>query len=153
MEHLNEIFDIEPQEQEPKKEIVPISPKPIVKEDPVDDTLIPDFITAKDNIDAIMEMGRGALEKVLTIAEAGQHPRFYEAAAILIKNLSDANKDYLDVHEKVSRIRKNNNDSGHQNSNQSAKINIEQAVFTGTATELLQQVNPRKVTLESTEVK
>lgn len=153
MEHLNEIFNIDSVEQPKDVVIVPVS-KPKPPEDPIDSTLVPDFVTAKDNIDVIMEMGKAALEKVLEIAQEGQHPRFYEAAAILIKNLSDANKDYLDVHEKISRIRRNNDAIGNnQNAPAGAKINIEQAVFTGTAAELLQQVKPRIIESVAVETK
>jgi hypothetical protein len=139
METLNEIFDITP--STPNTEIVLI-PKEKPEPDSIDKTLIPDFNTSRDNIDAIMDMGRVALEKVLEIAQEGQHPRFYEAAALLIKNLSDANYQYLELHEKISRIRKNNSESGHNN-NDVGKISIKNAIFTGTTADLLKQVNPR----------
>lgn len=143
MTTLNEIFDINKEEKANNLPII-IQSKPVPPVDPIDNTLIPDFVTSRENIDAIMDMGRAALEKVLEIAQEGQHPRFYEAAALLIKNLSDANYQYVELHEKVSRIRKNNSDSGHGNNN-GPKINIEKAVFTGTTSDLLKQVNPRKI--------
>jgi len=144
MENLNDIFDLEPIEKEKSNNNLTIiksneiNPSAI---DPVDSALIPDFNTSRDNIDAIIAMGRQALEQVLEIAQEGQHPRFYETAAILIKNLSDANKDYLDVHEKISRIRKNN---AEVNGGSTPSIQIKNAVFTGTASDLLKQVNPRE---------
>lgn len=139
MNELNEVFEIEPVKTE---EQLPTLISETKKLDPIDETLIQDFTTSRDNVDAIMDMGRTALQKVLEIAQEGQHPRFYEAAALLIKNLSDANFQYMEIHEKVSRIRKNNADSGHEDS---PKISIEKAIFTGTTADLLKQVNPRKV--------
>lgn len=46
---------------------------------------------------AAIEKGQEALSGMLDVANMSQHPRGYEVVATLIKTLSDANKDLLEL--------------------------------------------------------
>ena len=111
MDKLADVFDVE------ITEVIPPA-KPLVAKktdtpvaDPLEKDLLSDLQASRVDFDTIIELGKTALENVLSIADQGQHPRFYEAAAILIKNISDANKERLELHLKLSQIRKNQADA------------------------------------------
>ena len=65
-----------------------------------------DYEFARKNIRTIVERGSIALDKMLEVADLSQHPRSYEVVSTLIKSLSDANKDLLELSEKKGRIEK-----------------------------------------------
>lgn len=59
-----------------------------------------DFDYARGNLIAVIEKGQEALTGILDVAGMSQHPRAYEVAATLIKAMSDANKDLLELQKK-----------------------------------------------------
>jgi len=68
-----------------------------------------DYEFARLSARNLLEKGSVALDKMLEVADLSQHPRSYEVVSTLIKSLSDANKDLLDLAEKKTRIEKNKN--------------------------------------------
>jgi hypothetical protein len=65
----------------------------------------------------------------LHVAKESEHPRAYEVAAALIKNLSDLNKDLLEVQKRKKDL---------TGESQNAKnINVDKAIFVGSTTELV----------------
>lgn len=98
-----------------------------------------DFKTTRDNIDTIMDTGTSALTKVIEMLDNTDHPRWAEAAALLIKSMTDANREYMESHKKLSEINRNNN------SQPGGDVNIEKAViYTGTGADMIKQFNPRQ---------
>lgn len=56
-----------------------------------------DYHFARCNIVNIIQKGQEALDGIMDVASMSQHPRSYEVAATLIKTISDANKDLLEL--------------------------------------------------------
>lgn len=129
--NLNQILQIEPAEivQEPKKE------KQIVK---VESGIKDDFDYSRSNYYNLIEKGNEALDNLLEVAKESQHPRAYEVAANMLKNLSD-------MTDKLMILQKQKKDlEGNQSANEK-NINIDKAVvFAGSTTDLLKQTRKIK---------
>lgn len=69
----------------------PALPAPI--EPPPDD----DFEFVRSNLRDLIQKTKTTMATALDVAEAGQHPRQFEAAAGMVKALLDANKELLDA--------------------------------------------------------
>ena len=117
-EKLSEVFDLEPIVQdEIAQELVPIN-NSVVTDDA-------DF--ARTNIKNLINSGSSALNNLLTVAKDSQQPRAYEVAATLIKNLSDLNKDLMEIQKRKQDL------TGETTKNKN--INVDKAVFVGSTTE------------------
>lgn len=84
-------------------EIVEIkkSTPPAVKQDK--DTKEEDYDYARTNFYNVIEKGTQALEDMLDVAKASEHPRAYEVVSTLMKTLVDANKDLVTMSEKKKK--------------------------------------------------
>ena len=58
-----------------------------------------DYKYARTNFYNVIEKGTDALEQMLDVAKASEHPRAYEVVSTLIKTLIDANKDLVSLGE------------------------------------------------------
>lgn len=96
--------------------------------EPINDSIIlsenesDDYNFARKNIRSILERGTVALDRMIEVADLSQHPRSYEVVSTLIKSLSDANKDLLELSEKKGRIEKSKNHSETQTINNNLYI-------------------------------
>lgn len=88
-------------------DITPIEEVQKVKSNSVDD----DFQYARGNLISIIEKGQEALNGMLEVAQMSQHPRSYEVAATIIKTLSDANKDLMELSKRRKELERD--DSGN----------------------------------------
>jgi hypothetical protein len=131
-ENLSELFDVEPLKttSPTKQELVPV----------VEETndVEADFNHARTNIKSLIRKGDDAIDKLLLVADASEHPRAYEVAANLIKTMADLNKDLLDIQKK----RKDLNGTSRQT--ESGPINVDKAVFVGSTTELIKMIKNNK---------
>ena len=59
-----------------------------------------DYKYARQNFYSVIESGTKALEDMLDVAKASEHPRAYEVVSTLMKTLIDANKDLVNLSEK-----------------------------------------------------
>jgi len=59
-----------------------------------------DYKYARENFYNVIEKGTDALEQMLDVARASEHPRAYEVVSTLMKTLVDANKDLVAMGEK-----------------------------------------------------
>ena len=126
-EKLSEVLDVEPIDfTEHKNEIVEVKT-------PIED----DAEFARGNIRNLIEKGNEAMSDLLNVAKASEHPRAYEVAANLIKNLADLNKDLLE-------IQKRKRDLSPQESSGSKNINVDKAVFVGSTAELVKLLKTNK---------
>jgi len=126
--NLSDVFDITPiSKPEEKKEKLPtISTKynePDLKQDLTDA-----YQQSKENLQGIIDQGQEAMEEILNIAKAGQHPRAFEVYGGLLKNMVDANKELL-------AIQKQMRDMDEEKKKQSG-TNIDKAIFVGSTSEL-----------------
>ena len=105
----------------------------LVESLPQNGNLDDDVYFARDNIRDLVKKGNVAFTEILKVAKESQHPRAYEVAATLLKNLSDLNKDLLELHKRKEDLEPK--DYGRQN------INVDKAVvFTGSTTELVKLI-------------
>jgi hypothetical protein len=111
---------------------------PIVKEDkPItvhqDNSENPDANYSRANYYNLIEKGNEALDGILEVAKESQHPRAYEVAANMIKNLSD-------VTEKLMVLQKQQQDLRPKEAAAPTNINVDKAVFVGSTAELLKKL-------------
>lgn len=130
--NLSEIFDIEPivpKVEEIKTEIVE------VEQESASDLTV-DLNLARTNIKSLLNKGDTAIDNLLKVAEASEHPRAYEVAATFIKTLADLNKDLIDIQKKKKDL------TGEKPVDSS--INIDKAVFVGSTTDLIKNLKNKK---------
>tara|TARA_B100002019_G_scaffold169533_1_gene146595 strand:- start:1857 stop:2318 length:462 start_codon:yes stop_codon:yes gene_type:complete len=88
-----------------------------------------DYRYARENLYEIIENGSHALHELVEIAKSSEHPRAFEVVASLMKTLTDANKDLLEVQAKVKKLKQEDNI-------QTGPNNVTNALFVGSTTEL-----------------
>jgi hypothetical protein len=131
--NLSDIFDIDP-----------ITPTNVieVKETPVveikDSTIEDDVEFARQNIKKLINKGGVAFDNLLLVANESEQPRAYEVVATLIKNLSDLNKDLLELQKRKKDLQ------GSEEKKQSGNVNVDKAVFVGSTTELVKFLKNNK---------
>jgi len=79
---------------------------------------------SKDNLQHIIDQGKDAMEEILNIAKNSQHPRAFEVYGTLLKNMTEANKELLNIQKQMRDI------SGAKS--EAVQTNIDKAVFVGT---------------------
>jgi hypothetical protein len=121
---LSEVLDVEPIGS---TELLPATPVTKVDDDA-------DF--ARENIRTLIEKGNLAVDGILHVAKESEHPRAYEVAANLIKNLSDLNKDLMEIQKRKKDLAPQSQRSGD--------INVDKAVFVGSTTELVKFLKNNK---------
>ena len=85
-----------------------------------------DYKYARENFYNVIEKGTEALEDMLNVAKASEHPRAYEVVSTLMKTLIDANKDLVSMGEKKQK--ENDSPEGSKVTNNN--------LFVGSTTEL-----------------
>lgn len=124
--NLSEIFDVSPlNENKPKTEVVTTH----YNEPNMDEDLTDAYQQSKENLQGIIDSGKDAMEEILQIAKAGQHPRAFEVYGGILKNMVDANKELLAIQKQIRSM----DDSKKESKSQT---NIDKAIFVGSTTEL-----------------
>lgn len=75
-----------------------------VEEKKVNPEMETDFKYARENLYNIIERGTDALNGIVDLAQQSQHPRSFEVVADLVRTLSTANKDLLDLQKKMKDL-------------------------------------------------
>lgn len=133
-EKLSEILDVEPI-QVVESEITPSAE--IIEAVPVVNVVETDTDFARQNIRELINKGASAIEELAVVARDSQHPRAYEVMAGMLKNLTDMNKDLLDLQKKKQDL------TGVKES-ASKDVNIDKAVFVGSTAELMKLLKSEK---------
>lgn len=68
--------------------------------------IVDDFEYARGNVIAAIEKGQEALSGIVDVAGMSQHPRSYEVVATLVKAVTDANKDLLELSKRRKELEK-----------------------------------------------
>jgi len=129
--NLSEVFDVEPLKEvkEEKKEKLPVLQQnyndPDLKQDLTDA-----YQQSKENLQEFIDHGKDALEELIQIAKAGQHPRAFEVYSGLLKNLVDANKELLATQKQMRDMDENAKKAS------STGPTIDKAIFVGSTSEL-----------------
>ena len=96
--------DIAPVEK-PVKAIavrVPEPLHPLAQEDP---HAANDYNEVRKNLKELIDVGKSALDGIMQVASEGESPRAYEVAAIIMRQIADANSSLIDLHKRVKDIR------------------------------------------------
>ena len=136
---MEEVFDVTPTVvEETKKETLPV----VKSKDPVDPAeldqdLADAYQQSKENLQGLIEQGTEAMEEILNVAKAGQHPRAFEVYGTLLKNMVDANKELLAIQKQMREM------SGVKKE-ASSSTNIDKAIFVGSTSELSKLLKGKK---------
>lgn len=128
-EKLSEILDIEPIIFDKSNEIQTVE----TNINSIDD----DSEFARQNIRQLIEKGNDAIDGILNVAKASDHPRAYEVAANMLKHLTDMNKDLME-------IQKRKKDLQPKESLPTNGINVDKAVFVGSTKELVKLLKSKE---------
>lgn len=121
---LAEIFDIVPKEE--------VKSTPVVVKQEDEASPEDDFKFARDNIKELVKKGNIAVDNILAVASATDHPRAYEVAANMIKQLGDMNKDLLALQKTRKEL--------SPEAMPTTTVNVDKAVFVGSTAELIKQI-------------
>ena len=94
-----------------------------VGEDDIED----DYKYQRDNFYNLVEKGSAAIDGILELAKESEHPRTYEVAGQLIKNVAEVTEKLGDLQEKMRRLKEVPNN---------APKNVTNALFVGSTMEL-----------------
>jgi flagellar biosynthesis chaperone FliJ len=105
---------------------------------PTDDKMNKDYEYARSNFYNVIESGTEALEQMLDVAKASEHPRAYEVVSTIMKTLVDANKDLVAMStKKVENEEKANSESPNG-------LTTNNNLFVGSTNELQQLIKDMK---------
>ena len=108
-----------------------IEPEPIVTTgEDIDD----DYKYQRDNFYNLVEKGSAAIEGILELAKEGEHPRAYEVAGNLIKQVAEVTEKLGDLQEKMRKLKEVPNN---------APKNVTNALFVGSTAELQKMLNEK----------
>ena len=112
---------------------------PVVQEDkPItihqSDENNPDANYSRANYYNLIEKGNEALDGILEVAKESQHPRAYEVAANMIKNLSDVTEKLMILQKQQQELKPKEEQATQTN------ISVDKAVFIGSTADLLRQL-------------
>ena len=66
------------------------------------DQIKQDYNSARKNMKDLIGIGFDAIDGIMKVADAGDSPRAYEVASILIKTVSELNTDLMELHKSTS---------------------------------------------------
>jgi len=122
---LDELLDIT--EKAPvKKETKVIIPRPKDNED-----VSADYKYSRENFYNLIERGQDAIDGILELAKESEHPRTYEVAGQLIKNVGETTEKLLDLQRKLKDLKEVPN---------TAPKNVTNALFVGSTAELQKMI-------------
>lgn len=131
---MEEIFDVAPK---------PTENLPVVKKESVpalqanlEEDLVDAYEQTKTNLQDLIDQGKDAMDEILQIAKAGQHPRAFEVYGTLLKNVVDANKELLAIQKQMRDMDKKSQPSG--------TTTIDKAIFVGSTSELSKLIKQEK---------
>ena len=123
---LNEVLGIEGELIEPEKKSLPR--ENFEARTKYDDDISKDYRYARENLYDVIERGTEALDYLLELAKASEHPRAYEVVGTLTKTLVEANKDLLEIQKKVKDLQADDKKEFPQN--------VTNALFVGSTADL-----------------
>ena len=70
-----------------------------------DEDIDADYKYQRENFYRLVEQGSTAIEGILELAKEGEHPRAYEVAGQLIKNVAEVTEKLGDLQEKMKKLK------------------------------------------------
>ena len=102
-----------------------VVPKKVVKSN--EDDIENDYKYQRENFYGLVERGQDAIDGILELAKEGEHPRAYEVAGNLIKQVAEVTEKLGDLQEKMRKLKEVPN---------TAPKNVTNALFVGSTAEL-----------------
>ena len=124
-----------------KKEYTPPVPR---VEDKNKEDVDNDYKYSRENYYNLIERGQDAIQGILDIANESQHPRAYEVAGNLIKQVADTVDKLQDLQGKLKTLKDVPNKTS---------TNIKQALFVGSSAELHKMLKNKNKDVQSEEDK
>jgi hypothetical protein len=120
---INKYLGVETEDS--KKESTP--PAVIRKDDKKKDDVDNDHKYSRESYYDLIQKGQEAIDGILSVAKEGEHPRAYEVAGQLIKNVGDTVDKLQDLNKKLKELKEVPNN---------APKNVTNALFVGSTAEL-----------------
>ena len=121
---LDEILDIE----ESTAELVEKKPDTLtVKRDDTLDDVDTDYKYQRENFYNLIERGQDAIDGIITLAKESEHPRTYEVAGQLIKNVAEVTEKLMQLQNDMKKLKEVPSN---------APKNVTNALFVGSTAEL-----------------
>ncbi|AMO42888.1 terminase small subunit [Cyanophage S-RIM50] len=95
---LNDVFGTEPAEIQKH-----VNEKPQLKKSETEDVR-QDYETTRAQLHNLVMKGQEAVDGILDVARASDHPRAYEVAGQLIKNVGDVADKLIDLQKKMKEL-------------------------------------------------
>lgn len=138
-EKLAKVLDIEILKDDP----VPIiKTESFIKEVKIKrkDQIKQDYDSARKNMKELISKGFDALDGIMRVAEAGDSPRAYEVASILMKTVSEINTDLMEIHKTTSDA---------LGTNKVVKNTTNNSIFVGSTRDLQNIINQSRSQLKA----
>ena len=110
---------------------VPVISRPSEEKEHID----ADYEYQRENFYNLIEKGQDAIQGILNVAKESDHPRGYEVAGNLIKQVAEVTEKLGDLQEKMKRLKEVPN---------SAPKNVTNALFVGSTAELQKMLKGKK---------
>lgn len=82
-----------------------LAPRAEIQSNPEDGDINNDYQYARENLYNLIERGNDALEGILELAKEMEHPRAYEVASGLIKNVSETTMELLKMQKELKSLK------------------------------------------------
>ena len=129
---LEEALGLSPQPTPNTAVVVARPPAPIVSDSKIED----DAEFARQEVYDLVSKGGEAIEQIMEVARESQHPRAYEVLAQMLKTQSDNVNQLLKIQkDKKQLLQPDDAATGNP-----APINVANAVFVGTSSELIRMI-------------
>ena len=128
---LNDAFGTEPSELQKHVEKI----KPILKKTDTEDVKH-DYEVSRAALHSLVMKGQEAVDGILEVAQASDHPRAYEVAGQLIKNVADTADKLIDLQKKMKEL-----DSEDKKNTPST---VNNTMFIGSTAELQKMLKKQK---------
>lgn len=96
-----------------------------------------DAVTARKNLKNMIKHGESLLNSLVLSAAASDDPKFYAAAAQMLKEVSSMNKDLMRLHKQEQELKDMNKAEGAKSNNDGPTTVIDKAVINITPSDLL----------------
>ena len=115
-------------DEQPEIEVIP-SPSQHLENDGSD--IEKDYEYQRDNFYNLVEKGSAAIDGILELAKESEHPRTYEVAGNLIKQVAEVTEKLGDLQEKMRKLKEVPN---------TAPKSVTNALFVGSTAELQKMI-------------
>ena len=130
-EGLNDAFGTEPSELQKHVEKV----KPVLKKTDTPD-IKQDYETTRAALHMLVMKGQEAVDGILDVARASDHPRAYEVAATTIKSVADTADKLIDLQKKMKDLDADEKKSGPST--------VNNTMFVGSTADLQKMLKQQK---------